>query len=214
VPPTRCCNYSTRAGDGAPAAPPAAQRTALLACRSGSAGPAADCLTCLVDAEARDCPSATWSNCRAVARNAEGRARGGCTLALGTATQEGGPILGVLAARAGDLERGRSLLSDALALFEETHDAPGQMGMRLNLGNVAADAGEPERARELLEASRELAERQSLFRCAGWLTLTLVELAVADGADGPAARRGARAPAFAWRSLGCCPLFRARANGR
>ena len=79
--------------------------------------------------------------------------------------------LGVLAARAGDLERSRSLLGDALALFEETDDAPGQSGMRLNLGNIAAHAGEPERARELLEASRKLAERQRLFRCVGWLTL-------------------------------------------
>ena len=55
------------------------------------------------------------------------------------------------------------------------------MGMRLNLGNIAADAGETERARELLEASRKLAERQRLFRCAGCLTLTLAELAIADG---------------------------------
>ena len=54
------------------------------------------------------------------------------------------------------------------------------MGMRLNLGNIAADAGESERARELLEASRELAEPQRLFRCAGWLTLRLAELAIAE----------------------------------
>jgi hypothetical protein len=53
--------------------------------------------------------------------------------------------------------------------------------MRLNLGNIAADAGEPERARELLEASRALAEPQSLFRAVGWVTLRLAELAVADG---------------------------------
>ena len=89
--------------------------------------------------------------------------------------------LGVLAARAGELERGRSLLGEALALFEETDDAPGQAGMRLNLGNIAADAGEPARARELLEASRELAEPQRLFRVAGWVTLRLAELAIADG---------------------------------
>jgi predicted ATPase/DNA-binding SARP family transcriptional activator len=96
--------------------------------------------------------------------------------------------LGVLAARAGDLERGRSLIGEALALFEETDDAPGQMGMRLNLGNVAADAGEPARARELLEASRKLAARQRLFRAAGWSTLTLAELAIADGDAERAAR--------------------------
>ena len=62
------------------------------------------------------------------------------------------------------------------------------MGMRLNLGNLAADAGEPERARELLEASREMAEQQRLFRCAGWATLTLAELAIADGDAERAAR--------------------------
>ena len=55
------------------------------------------------------------------------------------------------------------------------------MGMRLNLGNLAADAGEPEAARELLEASREMAEQQRQFRCAGWATLPLAELAIADG---------------------------------
>jgi tetratricopeptide (TPR) repeat protein len=60
--------------------------------------------------------------------------------------------------------------------------------MRLNLGNIAADAGEPERARELLQASRELAEPQSLFRAAGWTTLTLAELAIADGDAERAAR--------------------------
>jgi ATP/maltotriose-dependent transcriptional regulator MalT len=55
------------------------------------------------------------------------------------------------------------------------------MGMRLNLGNIAADAGEPARARELLQASRELAEPQHFFRVAGWVTLRLAELAIADG---------------------------------
>ena len=69
----------------------------------------------------------------------------------------------LLAARAGDLERGRSLLGEALALFEATDDVPGQTGMRLNLGNLAADAGEPARARELLQASRELAEPAALL---------------------------------------------------
>ncbi|MGB0091540.1 MAG: hypothetical protein WBP81_03250 [Solirubrobacteraceae bacterium] len=54
--------------------------------------------------------------------------------------------LGILAARAGDLERGRSLIGGALALIEETDDAPGQVGMRLNLGNIAAHAGELELA--------------------------------------------------------------------
>jgi predicted ATPase/DNA-binding SARP family transcriptional activator len=96
--------------------------------------------------------------------------------------------LGVLTARAGELERGRSLVGEALALFEETDDAPGQMGMRLNLGNLAADAGEPEAAREQLEMSREMAEQQRLLRCAGWATLTLAELAIADGDAERAAR--------------------------
>ena len=89
--------------------------------------------------------------------------------------------LGLLAARAGNVERGRSLLGEALALFDETDDGPGQLGMRLNLGNLAADAGEPEAARELLEASREMAEQQRHVRCAGWATLLLAELAIADG---------------------------------
>jgi ATP/maltotriose-dependent transcriptional regulator MalT len=87
----------------------------------------------------------------------------------------------VLAACAGDLERAEAVLGDALALFEETDDAPGKMGMRLNLGNIAAAAGQSERARELLETSREMAERQLLFRCAGWTNLRLAELAIADG---------------------------------
>ena len=96
--------------------------------------------------------------------------------------------LGVLAARAGDLERGRSVIGEALALFEATDDAPGRMGMRLNLGNLAADAGEPERARELLEAGMRMAELQRLFRLAGWAALTLAELAIAAGDAERAAR--------------------------
>jgi ATP/maltotriose-dependent transcriptional regulator MalT len=55
------------------------------------------------------------------------------------------------------------------------------MGMLLGLGNIAADAGEHERARELLESSRELAEKQCLFRCSGWTTLRLAELAIDAG---------------------------------
>jgi thioredoxin-like negative regulator of GroEL len=89
--------------------------------------------------------------------------------------------LGVLAARAGDLQRGRSMIGEALALFEATDDAPGQMGMRLNLGNLAADAGDHAAARTLLQASRTMAESQRLFRSAGWATLSLAELAIADG---------------------------------
>jgi ATP/maltotriose-dependent transcriptional regulator MalT len=107
----------------------------------------------------------------------------------------------VLAARAGDLERGRALLGEALALFEATDDAPGRMGMRLNLGNLAARAGEPERARELLEASRRLAESQLLLHCAGWSTLTLAELAIAEG-DAERARRLAGAALERMRGLG------------
>jgi ATP/maltotriose-dependent transcriptional regulator MalT len=87
----------------------------------------------------------------------------------------------VLAGCAGDFERAESLLRDALALFEDTDDAPGKMGMRLNLGNVLAAAGQSERARELLETSREMGERQLLFRCSGWTSLRLAELALADG---------------------------------
>jgi tetratricopeptide (TPR) repeat protein len=89
--------------------------------------------------------------------------------------------LGVLAARAGELERGRSMIGQALALFEATDDAPGQMGMRLNLGNLAADAGDHAAARTLLQASRTMAASQRLFRSAGWATLSLAELAIADG---------------------------------
>ena len=97
--------------------------------------------------------------------------------------------LGVLAARAGDLERGRSLLGEALALFEETDDAPGQMGMRLNLGNIAADAGEPERARELLEASRRAG------RTAAPVSLRGLGDAHAGRAGDRRRRRRARGPA-------------------
>ena len=89
--------------------------------------------------------------------------------------------LGVLAARAGDVERGRSIIAEALALFEETEDAPGRMGMRLSLGNIALDAGEPDRARDLLEESRRMAEQQLLQRCAGWVRITLAELEIASG---------------------------------
>jgi ATP/maltotriose-dependent transcriptional regulator MalT len=87
----------------------------------------------------------------------------------------------VLAARAGEAERGRALIGEALALFEETDDAPGRMGMRLALGNIALDAGELERGRELLEENRRMAEQQLLFRCAGWSTIRLAELAIARG---------------------------------
>jgi hypothetical protein len=52
--------------------------------------------------------------------------------------------------------------------------------MRLNLGNIAARAGERALARELLEPTRRHAESQLLYRCAGWATLTLAELAIAD----------------------------------
>ena len=55
------------------------------------------------------------------------------------------------------------------------------MGMRLNLGHLAADAGEREVARALLEANRAMADAQRLFRCVGWTTLALAELALADG---------------------------------
>jgi predicted ATPase/DNA-binding SARP family transcriptional activator len=127
--------------------------------------------------------------------------------------------LGVLAARAGDLERGRSLLGEALALFEETDDAPGQIGMRLNLGNLAADAGEPDAARELLEGSRRLAEQQGQVRCAGWATLTLAELAIAD-ADAERAARLLDAALGQLRPLGdrwgiarCLELDQAAAKG-
>jgi predicted ATPase/DNA-binding SARP family transcriptional activator len=93
--------------------------------------------------------------------------------------------LGVLSGRAGDLERAQSVIGEALALFEATDDAPGQAGMRLNLGTLtadaAADAAAADRARELLEAARRRAEAQLLLRCAGWTTLRLAELAIAGG---------------------------------
>jgi MalT-like TPR region len=89
--------------------------------------------------------------------------------------------MGVLLARAGDLERARSVIGQAVALFEETDDTPGQMGMRLNLGNIAFAAGEHESARRELEAGRDMAVWQRLYRCTGWATLTLAELAIADG---------------------------------
>jgi hypothetical protein len=73
------------------------------------------------------------------------------------------------------------VIGEALELFEATDDAPGQMGMRLNLGNLAADAGERARARDLLETSRRLAAAQRLFRTAAWIMLTLAELALAEG---------------------------------
>ena len=90
--------------------------------------------------------------------------------------------LGVLVARGGALEAGRASLRDALALFAESDDAPGQMGMCLNLGHLAFDAGEHEQARELLEKCRKMAERQHQVRCVGWTMLTLAELAICDGA--------------------------------
>jgi tetratricopeptide (TPR) repeat protein len=79
------------------------------------------------------------------------------------------------------VERGRSLIGEALTLFDETDDAPGQMGMRLALGHIAADAGEHERARELFEDVRKRADRQLLFRVAGWAAIALAELAIAGG---------------------------------
>jgi tetratricopeptide (TPR) repeat protein len=87
----------------------------------------------------------------------------------------------VLAARAGEVDRGRALIGEALALFEESNDAPGQIGMRLALGYLAADTGELERARDLLEECRERADRQLHPRASGWVTITLAELAIAAG---------------------------------
>ena len=49
----------------------------------------------------------------------------------------------LLAARGGELDRGRSLVGEALALFEETDDPPGQMGMRLNPGTWRPTAASP-----------------------------------------------------------------------
>jgi predicted ATPase/DNA-binding SARP family transcriptional activator len=89
--------------------------------------------------------------------------------------------LGVLTARAGDPARGAATVREALALFEEDDDLPGQMGMRIALGHIAADYGETEQAREMLESGRDLADQQLLFRCAGWTTLRLAELAIAGG---------------------------------
>jgi predicted ATPase/DNA-binding SARP family transcriptional activator len=91
--------------------------------------------------------------------------------------------LGMLAARSGDEQAALRLIGDALAQFERDDDAPGQMGMLLNLGHLAADAGDARRAVPLLEDSRTRAERQRLFRCAGWIDLRLAELASADGAQ-------------------------------
>ena len=125
--------------------------------------------------------------------------------------------LGILAARAADLERGRSLIGEAQALFEETDDAPAQVGMRLNLGNIAAHAGELERTGELLGAGREMAEPQRLFRCVGWSPLTLAEMAIAERAM-PSARPGCSTRR--WSScvrlaiVGGGPLLRARSSGR
>ena len=62
-----------------------------------------------------------------------------------------------------------------------------------------------------------LAEQQRLFRCAGWATLTLAELAIADGdaeRAARAARRGARASAAARRPVGHRALLGARSSGR
>ena len=56
------------------------------------------------------------------------------------------------------------------------------MGMRLNLGNLAADAGDHAAARDAARSEPDDGRAsQRLFRSAGWATLTLAELAIADG---------------------------------
>jgi hypothetical protein len=89
--------------------------------------------------------------------------------------------LGLLMARAGDPERAQAVISDALASFEKRDDLPGQMGMRLALGNIALDAGDASRGRELLESHRQQADALLLPRASGWASLRLAELEIAEG---------------------------------
>jgi tetratricopeptide (TPR) repeat protein len=89
--------------------------------------------------------------------------------------------VGLLMARAGDPEQAQAVISDALANFERRDDLPGQMGMRLALGNIALDAGDSSRGRVLLESHREQADALLLPRASGWAALRLAELDIAQG---------------------------------
>jgi tetratricopeptide (TPR) repeat protein len=89
--------------------------------------------------------------------------------------------MGMLAISAGDAERGRELIEQALVIFERTDDGPGLEGTPLNLGGFELDGGDPQRACELLQRCIDLAKRQLLDRNRGWASAELSEAALQIG---------------------------------
>ena len=97
--------------------------------------------------------------------------------------------LGLLAAAAGDVERGRLLLAESRGLFERTDDGPGQGGALLNFANLELDAGNLEEGRRLLEQSLPFWQRQTLMRACGWIELMLADTLELDLPDEAALHR-------------------------
>ena len=104
----------------------------------------------------------------------------------------------MLAAAAGDFERGRLLLSESIGRFERTDDGPGQGGAKLNFANVELAAGNLEEARRLLEESLPFWERQELIRACAWISLELADtLEELNHPDEAARRRDSARDLFA-----------------
>jgi predicted ATPase/DNA-binding SARP family transcriptional activator len=96
--------------------------------------------------------------------------------------------LAVLEASAGDRARAQSLLEQAQALFTRTEDMPGLNCVQMALGSIELAAGAWGPARAALESARLLSARQATKRVAGWLSITLAEVALDQG-EPPAAAR-------------------------
>ena len=138
----------------------------------------------------------------APSRGATGRAELGARVArggAGAAPRAGRPPrrrhdagqLGVLAARAGDLERGRVDPRRGAALFEATDDAPGRWG--------AAQPRQPRRRRGELDRARKLLEAAGRWRVA---------------ATAARARDGRRSRSPSWRSPTATPSARPSCSTR
>ena len=109
--------------------------------------------------------------------------------------------LGLLHARAGDADAARAAIREAVEIFEETEDHPGQAGMLQDLGWVELETGDPAAAIELLERSVVKWRQQLIIRGAGWTAALLAEAAEAAD-DPPRAQRALREAVEAFRQVG------------
>jgi tetratricopeptide (TPR) repeat protein len=110
--------------------------------------------------------------------------------------------LGVLTAAEGDIEGGRLLLRQALADFREIEDAPGIVGMTLNLAGVHAAAGAFDEVVQILpdalEASVNVAGNH---RATAWAFAMLADAYDRVG-DTPAAEQARREAGARFAALG------------